>query len=129
MKLNFTAHAQGLTKTWYSIDEKCVAGPIPEGSTIPDVATIQGIKCIITNLLAIIAPIITLIAIGMIILGGAKMIANADNPKAVDEAKKIITFAIIGVIGIAAAWIILVLIQEFTGAPVTRFQIITNPWP
>ncbi|OQA82527.1 MAG: hypothetical protein BWY29_00816 [Microgenomates group bacterium ADurb.Bin238] len=125
MKLNFTAHAQGLTKDWITIDRsigsKCVAGPDD------DVATIQGIQCLITNLLAIIAPIITLIAIGMIILGGAKMIANADNPKAVDEAKKIITFAIIGVIGIAAAWIILVLIQEFTGAPVTRFQIITNP--
>jgi hypothetical protein len=117
MKLNFTAHAQD----WASIDPNCVAGPNN------DVATIQGFKCIITNLLAIIAPIITLIAIGMIILGGAKMIANADNPKAVDEAKKIITFAIIGVIGIAAAWIILVLIQEFTGAPVTQFQIITNP--
>jgi len=117
MRLNFTAHAQ----EWAAIDPKCVAGP--DG----DVATIVGLKCLLQNLLGIIAPVITIIAVLMIIVGGAKMIMNADNPKAVDEAKKIVTFAIIGVIGIAAAWIILVLIQEFTGAPVTQFQIITTP--
>lgn len=117
MRLNFTAHAQAWTNTDIA---RCV---------VDDVATIQGIYCLITNLLGVIAPLITLIAIGMIILGGAKMIMGADNPKAVTEAKKTITFAIIGVIGIAAAWIILVLIQEFTGAPITEFRIRTDPHP
>lgn len=114
--INFTANAA--TSPWTG---NCVAGPDA------DVATIQGLQCLLGNLLGIIAPLIAIAAVITIIFAGIKMILGADNPKEVDEAKKILTFAIIGVIGIAASWIIIVLIQEFTGAPVTQFQIITNP--
>ena len=91
------------------------------------VATIQSIRCILIRLLNFLPPIIILGAIIMIILGGAKMITGADDPKAYASAKQTITYAIIGLIGIAGAWIILLLIQAFTGANVTELNTLTAP--
>ncbi len=91
------------------------------------VATIQSIRCILIRLLNFLPPIIILGAIIMIILGGAKMITGADDPKAYASAKQTITYAVIGLIGIAGAWIILLLIQAFTGANVTELNTLTAP--
>ena len=91
------------------------------------VATIQSIRCILIRLLNFLPPIIILGTIIMIILGGAKMITGADDPKAYASAKQTITYAVIGLIGIAGAWIILLLIQAFTGANVTELNTLTAP--
>lgn len=105
------AYAQG---SWVGA---CVSGPDN------DVATIQGIGCVIRNLTVFIFPLIIIAAVIMIILAGAKIISGADNPKAVAEGKQTLLFAVIGLIGIAASWIILVLIETFTGAPVTKLNL------
>lgn len=98
---------------------ECV-GPTEETR---DVATIQGIGCVIQNLTRFIFPLIIIGAVIMIIYAGIQIVAGADNPKQVAQGKQTLLYAIIGVIGIAAAWIILVLIEVFTGAPVTELNI------
>jgi hypothetical protein len=86
------------------------------------VATIGGIKCVFSSILGLLAPLLALVAFGMIVFSGAKMIMAGDNPKEVAAAQQSLTFAIVGLSGIGIAWLILVVIQNITGA-----QVLTLP--
>ena len=59
----------------------------------------------------------------MLILGGFKYLTSAGNPENAAAAQKTITYAIIGIVIVALAYLILVLIQQFTGANVTQFTV------
>lgn len=82
-------------------------------------ATIQGIKCIILPLLGFVPGLIVIAAIFMIIISGAQMIMGGDNPKELATAQQTLLFAVLGLVGIGLSWVILRLIEAFTGAPVT----------
>lgn len=92
-------------------------------ATYTDVATILGIKCLIYRLLAFLPPLILLVAVLFIIYAGFQMITGADDPKQVQTAQQTITYAIIGIVGLGISWMVLVLIENFTGAPVTNLNI------
>jgi hypothetical protein len=98
---------------WASINPNCVED---------GVATITGVKCLISNVLAAAAPLIVLVAIFMVILGGAKIIMGGDNAKSYDAGIQTLVWAVIGVIGLGFAWFILVAIERFTGANVTQMK-------
>lgn len=86
-----------------------------------DVATIRGITCIIERLLEAIPAILVLGAVGVIIFGGIKLLTAGSDPKAIESAWKTITWAAVGIVLMAVAWLILVAIENLTGAPVTQF--------
>lgn len=91
------------------------------GSSFGDVATITGITCLITNLLSQIPKALTLIAVGMVIYAGVRLIGAGADPKAYAAAWATFTYAIIGLILMAVVWLVLIAIQNFTGAQVTNF--------
>lgn len=92
-------------------------------STTPDdIAQISDINDIIGRILGLLPALLALVAFGMIVFSGAKMIMAGDNPKEVAAAQQSLTFAIIGLAGIGIAWLILVVIQNITGA-----QVLTLP--
>ena len=86
-----------------------------------DVATIQGITCIIRNLLQQIPPALTLVAVFMVIFAGVRLIGAGSDPKAYAAAWATFTYAIVGLVLMAVVWLVLVAIQNFTGAQVTQF--------
>jgi hypothetical protein len=86
------------------------------------VATIQGITCVLQNLLSPIPALIALVAIGMIIMAGIRIINAGSDPKALASAWATFTYALIGLILLAVVWLVLILIKNFTGADVTNFQ-------
>ena len=88
-----------------------------------DVATIRGIECVIANLLKYIPNALALVAVGMIILAGVRLISAGADPKAYAAAWQQLTWAVIGLILLAGVWLILVFIERLTGAPVTQFGI------
>lgn len=88
---------------------------------VDGVATIQGIVCIVQNLIKPLPGIIVLAALGMVILAGIRMIQAGADPKAYAAAIQTLQYAIIGLILLSGAWLILILIERFTGAPVTQF--------
>lgn len=88
-----------------------------------DVATIKGINCVIRNLVSPMPAIIALAALGMLIYAGIRLISAGADPKQVQSAWNTFTYAIIGIILLAAIWLIFVAIEKFTGAPVTQFGI------
>ncbi len=96
----------------------------PECS-LQGVATLIGITCIIRNLLKPFPVIIALAALGMVIWAGIRLINSGADPKEYASAIATFQYAIIGIALLSGAWLVLVLIERFTGAPVTTFGIPT----
>ena len=84
------------------------------------VATLQGIFCVLRNIIQPIPALIVLAALFMIIFSGIRIMTAGNDPKALDAAWKAFTWAIIGIILLAGAWFIIIAIQKFTGAKVTE---------
>ncbi len=59
----------------------------------------------------------------LLIIGGFRFITSGGDPKSVEGARKILTSAILGLIIILASYLILVLINVFTGVNVLDFKI------
>jgi hypothetical protein len=60
----------------------------------------------------------------LLIVGGFKFITSGGDPKAVEGAKKTLTYAIGGLIVILVSYLILVLIKIITGVDVTNFSVV-----
>lgn len=101
---------------WKDINDKCVVG---------DVATIQGFECLFKNILQIVVPIAGLAFFAMFLIGGFKYLTSAGDPKKAAAATSTLTMAFIGIIGVIISWLILLLIEQFTGINVTEFAIPT----
>lgn len=106
--------------SWASIDPTCVGSNVA-GVDATDVVTISGIKCLIANLLSPIPALVALAAIGMIIFAGIRLMSAGADPKAIASAWSMFTYAVIGLVLLAVVWLILVFIENFTGAQVTQF--------
>lgn len=87
------------------------------------VVTLLGIKCVLFSLLNVIAPLVILAALFMVFLGASRFITAGADPKKFASAKNTITMAVIGIVGLVLAWLILVIIEQMTGAPVTQFSL------
>lgn len=99
----------------------CVGGEITGGG---DVATIQGLQCLLGNFLTVILALIGMAALVMLIIGGFRWMLSGSNPKGAEQAKNTITFAVIGIVVALSGFIILNLIASFTGLQeITTFTI------
>lgn len=96
----------------------CVAGPDN------DVATIQGLECLIANAFSVILTTIGLAGFVMFIFGAFQWMMSGNNSKGVDTARQSMTYAVIGIIVALSGFIIINLIAEFTGVNVIREFII-----
>jgi hypothetical protein len=88
-----------------------------------EVATIQGIQCLIANILKIAVSFIGLVAFMIFIFSGFRILLSGGDSKAVESAKGSITFAVVGLVVALSAFIILNLISQFTGVDLTNFVI------
>lgn len=52
------------------------------------------------------------LGVGMIIFGGIKMMTSAGSPQAIQGARRVITYAVIGLLGLASIGIIVALVQK-----------------
>lgn len=85
------------------------------------VAKIQALECIILQLFHIAVRLAGIAVFIMLIIGGFKYLTSGGDPKAAESARKTITYAILGLVLILAAWFILRFIETFTGVSVTEF--------
>lgn len=95
-----------------------------KGCTQDGVPTIKGIECIFQNIIGPVPSLLALVAVGMIVLAGARLLMAGSDPKAYAAAWSTFTWAVIGLILLAVAWLIIILIQRFTGTTgITNFGI------
>lgn len=113
--MTFQLIPQAYAASWTSINPDCVS---PEG-----VATIKGIECLFQNLINPIPALLALVAVGMIVFAGIRLLTAGADPKAYKAAWDTFTWAVIGLILLSAAWLIIVLIGKFTGAPISTFTV------
>lgn len=91
--------------------------------TTNDVPTIQGFECLFANVLKVIVTVAGLAFLIMFIVGGFQYMQSSSDPKAVAAASSTLTYALVGLVGIIASWLILVFIQKFTGINVIELKI------
>jgi len=95
-----------------------------EACVYNEVATLQGLECLIANAFTVIISIIGLAAFVMFIVASFKWMLAGSNSKNVEDARKTITYAVVGIVVSLSAFIILNLIASFTGiTSVTEFKI------
>ncbi len=61
----------------------------------------------------------------MLVIAGIKFLTSGGETKALQSASMTVTWALLGILFLAIAWLILLLIKTFTGIDVTTFNIKT----
>lgn len=87
-----------------------------------DAAKLSDVSLYFGNILEAMIPLIGLTAFIMILSGGFKILTSGGDPKGIAGGKQTITLAAAGLALAVASWLILLLIENLTGSPVTQFN-------
>lgn len=111
--------AQG-PQEWETRSPGCIFNTADGGQ----VATIQGFECVIANVLSVAISGIGLIGFVMFIYAAFKYLTAGTNTKNVEDARKAMTYSIMGLVIALTAYFIVRLIANFTGiSALTTFRI------
>lgn len=92
-------------------------GPLPAG--------LDQIESIIANVISVTVGLGFIAMLVMLIMAGFKYLTSAGEPKAIQSAHQTLTWAVLGLLFMAVAWVVLQLIAGFTGLNITVFNIKT----
>ena len=95
--------------------------------SISDVPQLADLNTIFANILGVAARLAGLAALIMILMGGFKYLTSGGDPKATEQAKHTLTWAIFGLAALVGSWFILRLIESITGVKVSEFNICITP--
>jgi len=87
-----------------------------------DPARLSDVVGIIRNIISILAPAAAIAFFIVILVGGYQFLTSGGDPKATGQARNTLTYGIIGVILVVAAWLILTVIKNITGVDVTTVR-------
>ena len=82
---------------------------------------IKDLVDIVENIFNLAIRLAGILAFIMLILGGFKYLTSGGDPKATESARKTLTYAVLGLVLVIAAWFILKFLSEFTGVNLTEF--------
>jgi len=91
--------------------------------TTDGVATLRGLEGLFENVVTSILGFAGIALFLMLIIGGFKYMTAGGEPPKIEAARKTLTYAILGIVFIALAFLILRFIGVFTGVDVTEFRI------
>ncbi len=94
-----------------------------EIETVDDVAKLQDLEGVFENAVTVVLGFGGVALFIMLIVGGFRFITAGGDPKAIEGAKKTLTYAIGGIVLVALSFLILEFIHTFTGVDVTQFKI------
>lgn len=87
------------------------------------IAQISDLQTIFSKVVSSAIAFAGIVLFVFLVMGGFKYITSGGDPKATDAAQKTITYAIMGLVLVLAAYLILLLIGAITGVTVTNFSI------
>jgi len=88
-----------------------------------DVKKIQDLESIITKVLGLVIPIVGVLLLATLIAGGFQYITSGGEAEQAQKAKKTLTYAFFGLMVVLGAWLVIRLLEEFTGLNLTTFTI------
>lgn len=89
----------------------------------PDPAGLKEIEDVFTSIISVIVGLGFIILLVMLTWAGIKYLTSAGEPKTIQAAHHTVSWALLGIVFMALAWLILQLIKVFTGIDVTIFNI------
>lgn len=93
----------------------------------PGPAGIPQLQYLVARLVCISVPMGFTAMFVVLVIAGFKFLVSAGEAKAIASANLTVTWAFLGVLFMAIAWLVLLLIQNATGAKVTEFNLATLP--
>lgn len=84
---------------------------------------INQLEQIMLRLISLIVPIAFIILTIVLLWAGITYLTSGGESKQIQKAGQIVTWALLGILFLALAWLILLLIKAFTGVDVTNFGI------
>lgn len=88
----------------------------------PDPAGLDQIEQVFSSVISVMVGLGFIALLVMLTWAGFKYLMSGGEPKAVAAAHQTVTWALLGIIFMAFAWLILQLIKAFTGIDVTTFN-------
>ncbi len=82
-------------------------------------ATIQGLECLLANILTVAITVIGFAAFVMFVVAGFKWMLSGGNTKGMESARNTMTYAVVGIVVSLTAYLILNVLSDFTG--ITQF--------
>lgn len=104
-----------LAQTPVPKDLQITAGPPPAG--LPE------LQNLITRLISLSVPLAFMAVTVVLAIAGIKYLTSEGDSKKIGAAHGAVTWALLGVLFMAIAWLILLLIEAFTGVKVTQFNL------
>ncbi len=86
-------------------------------------AGLQQIEDLFKNVISVVVGLAFIATLVMLISAGFKYLTSGGEPKAIQQAHVTVTWALLGILFLAIAWLILLLIENFTGVKVTMFNV------
>ena len=86
-------------------------------------AGLDQIEQVFSNVISVMVGLGFIAMLMLLVFAGFKYLTSGGEPKAIQAAHQTATWALLGVIFMAVAWLILQLIENFTGVKVTVFDI------
>jgi len=75
--------------------------------TIPGISSGAGVQVYLSGLYTFLISVVGVVAMGAIVIGGARYLTSAGNPSAIEDAKHTIYSAIIGLLLAITSWVII----------------------
>lgn len=88
-------------------------------------AGLQQIEDVFRNVISTVVGLAFIVSLVMLVWAGIKYLTSGGEPKTIQAAHLTVTWALLGIVFMAIAWLILQLIENFTGVKVTIFDIKT----
>lgn len=86
-------------------------------------AGLNEIEDVVGRVISVVVGLGFIAMLAMVIMAGIKYLTSGGEPKAVQAAHHTLTWALLGILFMAIAWLILQLIKAFTGIDVIIFDI------
>lgn len=93
----------------------------------PQPAGIKQLQELVQRAINLIVPLGFVAATVVLVVAGVKFIVSGGEAKSIANAWTTVTWALLGIVFLIVAWLILLLIEAFTGVKVTQFSL-TFPW-
>lgn len=90
-------------------------------------AGIPLIEYMFARVVCVAVPLGYIALLVVLVIAGIKYLTSGGEPKAVQAAHQTVTWGLLGILFLALAWLILLLIQNFTGVEVTKFNVASLP--
>lgn len=89
----------------------------------PPPANLADLQTLITRLIGLSVPIAFACVTVVLAVAGYRYLTSGGDSKAISSAHQAIIWALLGVLFLAIAWLVLLLIEAFTGVKVTQFNL------